>query len=99
MSTSNATSPFPGSSTPLRVTPWMVFLGVCAAAGAVVPWYFNLSYWLANGRMFTPGEFVAAGFTVSPLHSSIAADFVSDNRLRAWRLGRTVGNCRGYPDP
>ena len=53
----------------------MVFLGLCAAAGAIVPWYFNLSYCFAHGRMFTPSELLAAGFTVSPLHSSIAADF------------------------
>lgn len=61
--------------TPPRVTPLMIFFGLCALAGAVVPWYFNLAYLQANGRFFTPGEFIAAGFQVSPMHSSIAADF------------------------
>ncbi|MFT3767767.1 MAG: DUF2834 domain-containing protein [Minicystis sp.] len=61
--------------TATRPTPLMIFFGLCAIAGAVVPWYFNLAYLREHGRFFTPGEFIVAGFQVSPLHSSIAADF------------------------
>lgn len=63
------------SPAPIRTTPLMIFFGLCAVAGAVVPWYYNLGYLHTHGRFFTPGEFIAAGFQVSPLHSSIAADF------------------------
>jgi hypothetical protein len=57
-----------------RWTPWTVFLLLCSLAGLVVPWYFNLRQ-LSESGPFTPWEFLRAGFTVSPLHSSIAADF------------------------
>ncbi|APR85853.1 Hypothetical protein A7982_11202 [Minicystis rosea] len=58
-----------------RPTPLMIFFGLCALAGAVVPWHFNLAYFHEHGRFFTAGEFLAAGFQVSPMHSSIASDF------------------------
>jgi drug/metabolite transporter (DMT)-like permease len=46
-----------------------------AVLGAVVCWTFNILAYRQLGRMFTPREFVTAGFEVSALHSSIAADF------------------------
>jgi hypothetical protein len=52
----------------------MLFLAACAALGLVVPWYFNLAQVAQHGP-FTPLDFMRAGFEVSPLHSSIAADF------------------------
>jgi hypothetical protein len=48
---------------------------LCAVLGAVVCWTFNLLAYRQLGRMFSPREFVTAGFQVSPLHSSIASDF------------------------
>jgi hypothetical protein len=58
-----------------HVSPVAYFYLFCAVLGAVVCWTFNVMAFRQLGRVFTPGEFVAAGFQVSPLHSSIAADF------------------------
>lgn len=57
------------------VTPLMVFYGLFAAAGAVVPWYFNYRHMHESGEMLTPQKWLAAGF-VDPLTSSIASDFL-----------------------
>jgi hypothetical protein len=38
----------------MRLTSLMVFYGVCAAAGAVVPWYYNLRFMRESGERLTP---------------------------------------------
>jgi hypothetical protein len=60
---------------PGRVSPVAYFYLFCAVVGAVGCWTFNVLAFRQLGRAFTPGEFLAAGFQVSPLHSSIATDF------------------------
>ncbi len=57
------------------VTPLMVVYGAFAAAGAVVPWYFNVQYMRESGEVLTPQAWLAAGFT-SPLAGSITSDFL-----------------------
>ena len=58
-----------------RMTPLVLFYGVCAAAGAVVPWYFNVKYMQESGELLTPQVWVAGGF-VNSLTGSITADFL-----------------------
>jgi hypothetical protein len=53
----------------------MAFYGVFAAAGAAVPWYFNIRHMRESGELLTPQGWLAGGF-VSPLTSSITTDFV-----------------------
>jgi hypothetical protein len=43
----------------------MVFYGACAAAGAVVPWYYNLSFMRESGEPLTPQRWFAEGFTTT----------------------------------
>lgn len=62
-------------STRTRVRPLMLFYGAFAAAGAIVPWYFNLRHMRESGAMLTPQGWVAAGFANS-LASSITSDFL-----------------------
>ena len=57
-----------------RVTPLAIFYGVFAAAGAVVPWYFNMVWMRESGSLLTPSALVAGGF-VTPLTSSLTSDF------------------------
>jgi hypothetical protein len=57
------------------VTPLMVFYGMVAAAGAVVPWYFNIRHMRESGEMLTPQSWVAGGF-MNPLVGSITSDFL-----------------------
>jgi hypothetical protein len=57
------------------VTPLMVFYGVFAAAGAVVPWYFNVRHMQESGELLTPQAWVVGGFT-SALAASITSDFL-----------------------
>jgi hypothetical protein len=47
-----------------RVTPSMIFYGVFAAAGAVVPWYFNIKYMQESGELLTPQAWPAFGSLV-----------------------------------
>ena len=58
-----------------RLTPLMLFYGVFAAAGAVVPWYFNLKYMQESGQLLTPQAWVAGGF-INSLTGSITTDFL-----------------------
>jgi hypothetical protein len=53
----------------------MGFYGLCAAAGAVVPWYFNLRFMRESGELLTPQRWLAEGF-VTPLAGSITSDFL-----------------------
>ncbi len=63
-----------------------VYLGF-AVLGAIVPWTFNVLAMRELGRAFTPAEFVAAGFQVSALHSSLAADFwIGASASLVWML-------------
>lgn len=57
------------------VTPLMAVYGAFAAAGAVVPWYFNARYMWESGELLTPQAWLAAGFT-GPLAGSITSDFL-----------------------
>ena len=58
-----------------RVTPLMIFYGAFAAAGAVVPWYFNIKYMQESGALLTPQAWLAGGF-INPLTGSITTDFL-----------------------
>jgi hypothetical protein len=64
-----------GRSGPRGVTPLMAVYGAFAAAGAVVPWYFNVRYMRESGELLTPQAWLAAGF-VTPLAGSITSDFL-----------------------
>ncbi len=64
-----------GRSEPRGVTPLMAVYGAFAAAGAVVPWYFNVQHMRESGELLTPRAWLAAGF-VSPLAGSITSDFL-----------------------
>jgi Protein of unknown function DUF2834 len=57
-----------------RVTPSMIFYGTFAA-GAVVPWYFNIKYMQESGELLTPQAWLAGGF-INPLTASITTDFL-----------------------
>lgn len=57
-----------------KVTPLAVVFGIFAAAGAVVPWYFNIVWMCETGSLLTPSALVAGGFT-NPLTSSLTSDF------------------------
>jgi hypothetical protein len=57
-----------------RVTPLAIFYGVFAAAGAVIPWYFNIVWMRETGALLTPSALVAGGFA-TPLTSSLTTDF------------------------
>ena len=59
----------------MKVTPLMVFYGAFAAAGAVIPWYFNIRFMQESGEMLTPQQWLAHGFT-NPLSGSITSDFL-----------------------
>jgi len=59
----------------MRVTPLMVFYGLCAAAGAVVPWYYNLAFMRESGEILTPQRWFAEGFATT-LMGSITSDFL-----------------------
>jgi hypothetical protein len=57
-----------------RATPLAIFHGIFAAAGAVVPWYFNIVWMRDSGALLTPSALVAGGF-ITPLTSSLTSDF------------------------
>ncbi len=61
---------------PRRVTPLMGFLAFCAVLGAVSTWGFAAQFYVENGRPYNVVEFMTGGFRVSPLISSISADFL-----------------------
>jgi hypothetical protein len=65
-------SPIP--MTHKKLTPLAIFYGIFAAAGAVVPWYFNIVWMRETGLLLTPATFVSGGF-INPLTSSITTDF------------------------
>jgi hypothetical protein len=53
----------------------MIFYGAFAAAGAVVPWYFNVRHMRESGELLTPQVWVAGGF-INPLTGSITSAFL-----------------------
>ena len=57
-----------------KLTPLAIFYGIFAAAGAVIPWYFNIVWMRETGSLLTPSALVAGGF-VNPLTSSLTTDF------------------------
>ncbi len=58
-----------------RATPLMVCYGLFAAAGAIVPWYFNVRFMVDSGELITPHGLIAGGFA-TPLASSLTSDFL-----------------------
>jgi hypothetical protein len=72
----------------LRLTPLLLFYGVFAAAGAVMPWYFNVKYMQESGQLLTPQAWVAEGF--------INADRLHHHRFRdRYRARAGVDGGRG----
>jgi hypothetical protein len=70
----------------MRVTPLMVFYGLCAAAGAVVPWYYNLAFMRESGELLTPQRWLAEGFTTT-LMGSITSDFlIGTSPVLVWMI-------------
>ena len=63
------------SKTGRPITPLIVVYGAFAAAGAIVPWSFNIRHMQASGTMLTLQGWLAAGF-ISPLAGSITSDFL-----------------------
>jgi hypothetical protein len=64
----------------------MIFFGMFAAAGAVVPWYFNIQYMRESGELLTPQAWVAGGF-INPLTASITTDFlIGTTPVLVWML-------------
>jgi hypothetical protein len=75
------------------VTPLLAFYGLFAAAGAVVPWYFNVRYMQESGKLLTPQAWLAGGF-VNPLTASITTDFlIGTTPVLVWMVaeGRRLG--------
>jgi hypothetical protein len=67
-------------------TPLMTFYGVFAAAGAVVPWYFNVRFMAESGELLTPQRWLAGGF-INPLTGSITSDFlIGSIPVLAWMV-------------
>ncbi len=62
-------------SSRMVVTPLMIFYGMFAMAGSVVPWCFNIQFMLESGEFITPQGLIAGGF-VTPLASSLTSDFL-----------------------
>ena len=58
----------------MKASALTVFYGVFAAAGAVIPWYFNIVWMRQSGELLTPYALLAGGF-VTPLTSSLTSDF------------------------
>ena len=59
----------------MTMTPMMIFYGIFAAAGAIVPWFFNLRHMQESGELLTPQAWIAGGF-INPLTASITSDFL-----------------------
>ena len=53
----------------------MVFYGLFALAGAIVPWYFNVQHMRESREILTPQQWLLGGFANS-LTSSITTDFL-----------------------
>jgi uncharacterized protein DUF2834 len=77
----------------MKPTPLAIFYGAFAAAGAVVPWYFNIEWMRRTGSLLTPTTLVAGGF-VTPLTSSLTTDFfIGTTPVLIWMVveGRRLG--------
>lgn len=59
----------------IRLTPLMIFYGLFALAGAIVPWYFNIRFMVESEEALTPQRWVAEGFATT-LAGSITSDFL-----------------------
>lgn len=69
-----------------KVTPLVVFYGLCAIVGLVIPWYYNLKYMVIEGQAFTVQAFVASGFT-NTLASSLSSDFfIGSTAVMVWMM-------------
>lgn len=80
------------------VTPLMIFYGAFAAAGAVVPWYFNVRFMVESGELITPQGLIAGGF-VTPLAGSLTSDFlIGTTPVLVWLVveARRLGMRHGW---
>jgi len=64
----------------------MIFYLLFAIAGAIVPWYFNITQAVNGPEPFTLGNYFAAGFA-NPFVSSISADFfIGTTPVLVWMI-------------
>lgn len=76
-----------------KATPLMLFYGVFALTGAVVPWYFNIRYMQETGELLTPQALFVGGF-INTITSSIMSDFlIGTTPILVWMVveGRRLG--------
>jgi len=59
----------------MKWTPLMFFYLLCAIAGLIVPWYYNLQFMMYGDEPFTIRKFIGDGMA-TPLSSSLTMDFV-----------------------
>jgi len=59
----------------MKWTPLMFFYLLCAVAGMIVPWYYNLQFMMYGDEPFTIRRFIADGMA-TPLSSSLTMDFL-----------------------
>ncbi|GAB4034260.1 DUF2834 domain-containing protein [Spirosoma gilvum] len=57
------------------LTPIMLFYLLCALAGLIIPWYFNIQHILYGDTPFTVMTWLRAGMA-TPLTRSITTDFL-----------------------
>ena len=81
-----------------RMTPLMIVYGIFAAAGAIVPWYFNIRHMRESGELLTPQVWLAGGFINSPT-GSITTDFlIGTTPVLVWMVveARRLGMRRSW---
>jgi len=59
----------------MKWTPLMFFYLLCAIAGLIVPWYYNLQFMMHGDEPFTIRKFIGDGMA-TPLSSSLTTDFL-----------------------
>lgn len=64
----------------------MFFYLLCAIAGAIIPWYYNLQHLLHSDIPFTPVTLLEAGMH-SAMSSSLTTDFlIGASAVSAWMV-------------
>ena len=67
-----------------KLTPLSIFYLLCAVAGLVIPWYFNISQVLFGTEPFTLANFWAAGFS-NYFVGSLTSDFlIASSAVSVW---------------
>ena len=59
----------------MKWTPLMFFYLLCAIAGLIVPWYYNLQFMMYGDEPFTIRKFIGDGMA-TPLSCSLTTDFL-----------------------